>query len=586
MRSLPTRLLLLGAALLLPACNGLPDDLFGFTFDAGPDEADAGPPPLADLAPRETGPPPPVSGGTLAVGERVFIVADPDRDRVLLVDRFTRDVRVALNDLPEPGRVLLDGRGQVHVLLRGSGEVLSFDLDRPDHPVRTPVCGAPRGLVEGPAGLIVACASGGLYAVDPDEGTATLLGRPATDLRDLVRVRDRLFASRFRAAEVLELDDSGRLGRRIQLRLPQGTDGARAAVAWRMVATDDGRLAIAHQVAHPERPNNQDDPQPAYGGGGGGCGPLVVGAVTLLHPDDQAPVAQPLDGAALPVDVAVGPGGQVALAAASGLGEASARALLAGAPSGCMATEGRPLPPARYTAVARTATGFVYQARNPAALEIVEDDGQRWSVPLGGGSVADDSLALFHDATRAGLACASCHPEGEDDGITWHFQTEGRVRTPSLRGGLVAPFHWRGELPSLSALLSEVMTRRMEGPAVSAERVAALSTWLDGLPTLDVELQDTEAVARGADVFAAAGCSGCHLDGGGADGLGHDVGTGGVFQTPTLWGAGRRLPLMHDGCAATLADRFRPACGGANHGATADLAPRDQADLVAYLKSL
>ena len=43
---------------------------------------------------------------------------------------------------------------------------------------------------------------------------------------------------------------------------------------------------------------------------------------------------------------------------------------------------------------------------------------------------------------------------------------------------------------------------------------------------------------------------------------------GGAFQVPSLVGIGTRGPFMHDGCAATLRDRFNPACGGAQHGMT------------------
>ncbi|MEZ4467999.1 MAG: hypothetical protein R3F43_27095 [bacterium] len=163
---------------------------------------------------------------------------------------------------PEPGRVLVDRAGRAHVLLRGSGELLSFDPANPYESTRMEVCGAPRGIVEGPAGLLVSCASGGLFAVDPAAGTRHLLGRPAGDLRDLARIGDRLFASRFRAAEILELDWEGRLARRIQIRVPEGIDGARSAVAWRMIATAEGQLALAHQIAHPERPFNQPPSSP------------------------------------------------------------------------------------------------------------------------------------------------------------------------------------------------------------------------------------------------------------------------------------------------------------------------------------
>ena len=34
------------------------------------------------------------------------------------------------------------------------------------------------------------------------------------------------------------------------------------------------------------------------------------------------------------------------------------------------------------------------------------------------------------------LACASCHPEGHDDGQVWNFSALGPRRTQSLAGGI------------------------------------------------------------------------------------------------------------------------------------------------------
>jgi len=54
---------------------------------------------------------------------------------------------------------------------------------------------------------------------------------------------------------------------------------------------------------------------------------------------------------------------------------------------------------------------------------------------------------------------------------------------------------------------------------------------------------------------------------------------------PGLLGVGLRAPLMHDGCARTLRDRFG-LCGGADHGGTAGLAGADIDALVAFMRSL
>jgi hypothetical protein len=43
---------------------------------------------------------------------------------------------------------------------------------------------------------------------------------------------------------------------------------------------------------------------------------------------------------------------------------------------------------------------------------------------------------------------------------------------------------------------------------------------------------------------------------------------------------------MHDGCAATLRDRFDPACGGNLHGNAEILDESELSDLIAYLESL
>ena len=58
-----------------------------------------------------------------------------------------------------------------------------------------------------------------------------------------------------------------------------------------------------------------------------------------------------------------------------------------------------------------------------------------------------------------------------------------------------------------------------------------------------------------------------------------------MFQVPPLVGVGWRTPLMHDGCAAAVADRFG-ACSTPGHGSIASLSAGDISDLVAYLETL
>ena len=70
-------------------------------------------------------PPPALSGGTLRVlrGGARAVAADPDLDRIFVADllqgRLLRELVLSPGD--EPGRVVEDGAGRVHVALRRGG---------------------------------------------------------------------------------------------------------------------------------------------------------------------------------------------------------------------------------------------------------------------------------------------------------------------------------------------------------------------------------------------------------------------------------------------------------------------------------
>jgi len=217
------------------------------------------------------------------------------------------------------------------------------------------------------------------------------------------------------------------------------------------------------------------------------------------------------------------------------------------------------------------------------------------TTPIPAASVLDTGHSLFHLEAQpgSGLACASCHPEGRDDGRVWSFTPTGSRRTPSLVGGLLAtaPFHWGGDLPDVHSLMNEVFTRRMGGRVEDATHSAAVGRFLDALPRVPVSPLPSSAAAsvqNGQQLFesSALGCTGCHNGPHLTNDATLDVGTGAAFQVPTLIGVGLRAPYLHDGCAATLADRFGPCGGGDSHGHTSQLSPSDVADLAAFLGTL
>ncbi|HRI68817.1 MAG TPA: cytochrome C peroxidase, partial [Polyangium sp.] len=92
------------------------------------------------------------------------------------------------------------------------------------------------------------------------------------------------------------------------------------------------------------------------------------------------------------------------------------------------------------------------------------------SMVLPGRKSLPDQVALgrtlFHASGRRNVAldgrvCASCHPDGRDDGLTWQTQ-EGPRQTPILLGRLssdTAPFGWLGDKTTLPSHFKRTIER-------------------------------------------------------------------------------------------------------------------------------
>jgi mono/diheme cytochrome c family protein len=236
---------------------------------------------------------------------------------------------------------------------------------------------------------------------------------------------------------------------------------------------------------------------------------------------------------------------------------------------------------------------------NAVLLAQVRDPGILWRADTGQEIVlsnearTDSGHQIFHVNAGGGIACASCHPEGGEDGRTWKFACQGARRTQSIRGKIsdTAPFHWDGIESDISKLMDDVFVGRMSGPILSGYQKEALAGWIDSIPAMPaVAGLDAAAVARGKVLFndAKVACATCHAGALLTNNATVDVGTGLKLQVPSLRGLAWRGPFMHDGCANTLAGRFDAAtCGGGDkHGVTSHLMPAQIADLTAYLSSL
>jgi mono/diheme cytochrome c family protein len=599
-------------------------------------------------------PPPPISGGTLLVtaSGQYAVAADSDRDRVSVVDLSDHDqlhATIALQPGDEPGRVVEDDVGRVHVALRRGAAIASVDPSSGVVLARRAVCAEPRGLAFDGAKqqLTIACKSGQLLSLPADPlnpAPAHELARLPIDLRDVLLADGQTFVSRFKRPELLTLDAGAnlvdtQLSRGLFVLFPGPTSDIDDALAptfgWRTLRAHNGRMFMVHEVARSEEVDLEQRNQGswgselvsgAYGGGARNCGGVVMSALSSFQATGRANGAVRLPGV-LPVDAALNaddtqiavvfagtldprlpqPGFRAVVTDESGApalagprpGSAppalSSLAVFELNPSGPWQDCRQPLEKLgderlnEPTAVALGKDGFVALNREPAQLFVFAGSKLRSIVELGGDSVADTGHDLFHHDAGGGVACASCHAEGGEDGHVWFFSGFGPRRTQALNVGLAgtAPFHWGGDLPDVPALLEDTLVTRMGGPHESTEREDALQHWLFALrPPVPLRAADDPAVLRGKAVFVAAQCWSCHSGEKLTNNANFDVGTGESLQVPSLIGVGYRGPWLHTGCADTLRERFDPRCGGDEHGESSELTDPEIDDLIAYLESL
>jgi hypothetical protein len=565
---------------------------------------------LPPVEEEEDPPPPswgvPLTGGTMLVthdGLRA-VVADPDRDRIAIVDLAleTADI-VELAAGSEPGRVIEDGGGRLHVALRGSGQLLT--LTGSDRQLRA-ICGEPRGLAWQETGDLVhvACATGELVTVPAGGGDPVRIARLERDLRDVIVRGDAITVTTFRSANLITLDAEGAITARMQPPVVQRTEqeggdilfatgdihDAVAAVAWRTIALADGRIAMSHQRRVATVLETQ------AGGYGGGCGSTPVeSALTIIGTDGVATAIAPTVFGALPIDIAASPvSGTLAVVTAG------TQQVWLVAPTALTMPDDGKCDSAQVsavlgdddatTAVAYTPDGWLVMYEPEPSMLRMFKSGTFREIAITGTPTVDLGRELFHRQTGVGLACASCHPEGRDDGAVWTFAELGPRRTQNLGGSLLsrAPYHWGADMPTLHELVGDVFAMRMAGGEVTLEQERALGTWLDRVRAPRGVVGDAAAVARGAELFDAPelGCRSCHTGALFTNNKLANVGTNGTLKVPSLVGVGGRAPYMHDGCAATLQDRFGACGGGDNHGHTSQLSAAELADLVAYLESL
>jgi DNA-binding beta-propeller fold protein YncE len=206
---------------------------------------------------------------------------------------------------------------------------------------------------------------------------------------------------------------------------------------------------------------------------------------------------------------------------------------------------------------------------------------------------------LFHAVgdrriSNDGRACASCHPDGRDDGLLWS-SPDGPRQTPMLAGRLAgtAPYGWTGAGSDVPGHLAKTFGR-LGGTGLKGEDRDALIAYVQSIPRPNdtAGLSNPELIARGEAIFRSpeAECASCHGgDGRSPDGERHDVKSRAkgdksrAFDTPSLRFAGGTGPYFHDGRYATLRQLLVDSDG--KMGATKHLGENDLVALEAFVRS-
>ena len=235
----------------------------------------------------------------------------------------------------------------------------------------------------------------------------------------------------------------------------------------------------------------------------------------------------------------------------------------------------------------------------------------------------NSNLILGGPARRAGMSCGTCHVNGAGNGHLFvpgmstrpgNFDTTGPlfnpkahdkardpVRIPSLRGArYLAPYGNDGRIASLREFVRNVIVNEFAGPEPSPAILDAMVDYIediDFLPNLNlaaggrlgVRAAD-EAQRRGEALFFKPfphnpefSCAGCHIPSSWfVDNRRHNVGSGGVFKTPTLMNANFNAPYFHDG----RFDTYDQVIDHFDRTFELGLSSQDHADLVVYLKTI
>ena len=239
------------------------------------------------------------------------------------------------------------------------------------------------------------------------------------------------------------------------------------------------------------------------------------------------------------------------------------------------------------------------------------------------GNLAFNSPYILGDvAKKAHISCSSCHVNGASNpklfipGLSTrpgNFDTTSSlfnvktdngvldpVTIPSLRGvRLLAPYGHDGRTASLRDFVRNVIVNEFGGPVPSQQILDAIMVYVEDIDFLpNPNLEQGGRLKSGADASQQRGealfakpfphdprmsCAGCHMPSAAfVDHLQHDIGSGGLYKTPTLLNADFGAPYFHDG----RFDNYGQVIDHFNRVFDLGLSAQDRADLAAYLTAV
>jgi len=557
-------------------------------------------------------------GASIAVlSSGAVVVVNPDQGSVSFLDPTTLATTQTIVVGGEPHALLELASGLVLVSTFRGGELVAIDPDSASIATRASVCNGPYGLAESPDGSFVAVTcewDESVVRVDPATLATTTIGTGLNRPRAVIVTSTDVMVADYIGGMVHDFDASGTDHATSLVPTAASARPALTKMSANLassIVSLGPRVYVAHVLE-----NNTGDTSEAVADD--------YGTVTNTNPKIN-PIVTPAG--AEPISYAKYDGGSRVYSGPSAMVSFGGHYLLVAHASTAnvavidtssgqaVGTYHVGFAPAGIAVDEAHHVAFVDNALDQSVSRITLDKPFDSSAPTYDADLtlvrplaspySPAALAgrrFFFDATNphvtpAGVVvCASCHPNGTDDGLVWFEHTPnitlrrrrskhlGNAKTP------MAPFHWDGQFSTMSALAESTMTNLMGGDGLLVD-VSTVQAFIDEIvqpPILPAA--DPAAVERGSALFSSMGCDACHATPNFTDDQLHAVlvpessSPDDVFtaaKTPGLRGIFLSAPYFHDGRAPDLDTVLHSAMGEASL-----LTDAQRSDVIAFLRSL